>query len=445
MAFTTKAFHFYYKRIGPTGSLLQYWHTASVNSIITTFNSYFVPISGGFLNFPDEYVDTHFDYSLINGYRPFVTTRDSVLNKTYKAFPWGCAAGDFLWNVLTPSWSFVLTAPNPIGIYTAGKTDWTATYTSRSFFRDNYPRGSLFGTSSYAVTSSWRAFDPNLFQSNPFFYPFTASGVLTTGPTYDITWPVINSKSTSSVDNQYFDQGGGVGITKTEISQSLVTGSLYATTNTTLALKLKTQALKSRRLYFPVLVSGSGTIGGTDYWFEKTTGKRATNVLLDNGGIYNVQFSLKRYIPNGYNPDLGSFMTAFIHNVIPQIPSSSNCVAGASGWYPPANNIVTIGNQYNGTSALSFYDIQTGYYIEKFNFNLIQYGYPAQLCLEVSGSLTDNTYFGIIVDDFKMCKIGVTTDPRFIKPTSIATTVVNTRNQEFMSAGGGNFETFDGG
>ena len=137
-------------------------------------------------------------------------------------------------------------------------------------------------------------------------------------------------------------------------------------------------------------------------------------------------------------------MTAFIHNVIPQIPSSSNCVAGASGWYPPSNNIVTIGNQYNGTSALSFYDIQTGYYIEKFNFNLIQYGYPAQLCLEVSGSLTDNTYFGIIVDDFKMCKIGVTTDPRFIKPTSIATTVVNTQNQYFMSAGGGN-NNYDGG
>ena len=44
-----------------------------------------------------------------------------------------------------------------------------------------------------------------------------------------------------------------------------------------------------------------------------------------------------------------------------------------------------------------------------------------------------------------MCKIGVTTDPRFIKPISVATAVVITRNQEFMSVGGGNFETFDGG
>ena len=95
----------------------------------------------------------------------------------------------------------------------------------------------------------------------------------------------------------------------------------------------------------------------------------------------------------------------------------------------------TIGNQYNGTSALSFYDIQTGYYVEKFNFNLIQYGYPAQLCLEVSGSLADSAYFGIIVDEFKMCKIGVTIDSRFIKPTSIATTVIDFTQQ--ISIGGG--------
>ena len=254
MAFTTKAFDFYYKRIGPTGSLPQYWYTASSFSQLDAFSNtyYYVPVSGAFLNFPDEYVDTNFDYYYTTDpflsnpepqYRPFVTTRDTDrgLNYRYKAFPWGCAAGDFLWNVLTPSWSFAITAPNPFGIYTAGKTDWTATYTSRSFFRDNYPRGSLFGTSSYVVTSSWRAFDAKLFQNNPFLYPFTASGILTTGPTYDLNWPLINSKSTSSIDNQYFDQGGGVGITKTEISQSLVTGSLYATTNTALALKQKTQ------------------------------------------------------------------------------------------------------------------------------------------------------------------------------------------------------------
>ena len=123
------------------------------------------------------------------------------------------------------------------------------------------------------------------------------------------------------------------------------------------------------------------------------------------------------------------------HPLPPQVPSSSNFIAGASGWYPPSNNIVTIGNQYNWTSELSFYDIQTGRYVENFNFNLIQYGYPAQLCLEVSGSLADNAYFGIVVDDFEMCKIGVTTDPRFIKPTTVATTVIDFGQQ--LSIGGG--------
>jgi hypothetical protein len=46
------------------------------------------------------------------------------------------------------------------------------------------------------------------------------------------------------------------------------------------------------------------------------------------------------------------------------------------------------------------------------------------MCLEVSGSLSDNAYFGIIVDEFEMCKVGVTTDARFIKPTSIAATIL---------------------
>ena len=271
---------------------------------------------------------------------------------------------------------------------------------------------------------------------------YTESVNISTIYGYSITWPAINSNSTSSVDNQYFDQGGGVGISKTEVSQSLLTGSAYITDNSATGLRYKTEALKARRLYFPVPYSGSGTTRGTDYWFKYITGERADSVFYDNGGIYNVQFSLKRHIQSGLAPDTGSFMTAFIHNVTPQIPSSSNCIAGASGWYPPANNIVTIGNQYNGTSELSFYDIQTGFYVEKFNFNLIQYGYPAQLCLEVSGSLANNAYFGIIVDEFKMCKIGVTTDPRFIKPTSIATTIIN---NAIIEGGGSGFSVTVGG
>ena len=505
MGFATKAFDLYYKRLGPTGSNAgprsgssgtgNFVWTGYLNSNWFNINSIqgyndgsaipiFARVSKSFLNFPE-------DGQQVAGTQDnagsttvcWTTTKDSASNATYRALPWGSPAGDFLWNVLTPSWSFrdnavVATVDNfsTFNLYTTRQ--WDLNYVSSSFFGREwskqvltvYQKGSDYGlvtasgtftsttASAYAVTSSWKAFDPKFLQTASFNYlhnyaiPFDGT-VVSAYPTfvnsqytyiaadsssyfgYDITWPVTNSTSTSSVDNQYFDQSGGAGITKTSISQSLVTASAYATDNSATGLRYKTEALKSRRLYFPVPYSGSGTTRGTDYWFKKSTGKRVDSIFYDNGGIYNVQFSLKRHIPSGHNPDTGSFMTAFIHDVIPQIPSSPNCIGGASGWYPPANNIVTIGNQYNGTSALSFYDIQTGFYVEKFNFNLIQYGYPAQLCLEVSGSLTDNTYFGIIVDEFKMCKIGVTTDPRFIKPTSIATTVIDFGQQ--ISLGGG--------
>ena len=88
-------------------------------------------------------------------------------------------------------------------------------------------------------------------------------------------------------------------------------------------------------------------------------------------------------------------MTVFIHDVQSSVPFSTKRVPGAAGWYPPPNNIVTVGNKYNGTPEFTFYDIQTGYLVEKFNINVIQYGYPAQLCIEASGSLADNAYFGI--------------------------------------------------
>ena len=480
MGFTTKAFDLYYKRIGPTGSLSADWYNE--NSALTASSGpSFARISKSFLNFPEDGVLAYVEpenypdpLTLTLTTACWTTTRDSASNANHLAIPWGSAAGDFLWNVLTPSWSFINTAqhpsyPNPeLAAGGAAYDTYTVRYISASFFSrewskqgvtpniDNYTyqKGSEYGittSSGYSVTSSWLAFDPKVFATgqttveNAYFRIYYSSSLLiSNAPGYNITWPAVNSTSTSSVDNQYFDQSGGVGISKTSVSMSLVTASAYATDNSATGLRYKTQALKSRRLYFPVPYSGSGTTRGTDYWFVKNTGKRVDSIFYDNGGIYNIQFSLKRHIPSGHSPDLGSFMTAFIHNVIPQIPSSSNCIEGASGWYPPANNIVTIGNQYNGTSALSFYDIQTGFYVEKFNFNLIQYGYPAQLCLEVSGSLANNAYFGIIVDEFKMCKIGVTTDPRFIKPISIATAVVNIQNQYFMSAGGSN-PLFGGG
>ena len=131
-------------------------------------------------------------------------------------------------------------------------------------------------------------------------------------------------------------------------------------------------------------------------------------------------------------------MTAFIHNVMPQIPSSSARIPGANGWYPPDNNIVTIGNSYGITPVMNFFDPASGYNYEYFDFNLIQYGYPAQLCLEASGSLANDNYFGIIVNDIQICKIGVTTDPAFIKPQTIATTVAGAASIAGSQTGGVN-------
>jgi len=55
----------------------------------------------------------------------------------------------------------------------------------------------------------------------------------------------------------------------------------------------------------------------------------------------------------------------------------------------------------------------------------------------VNKSLADNAYFGIIVDDIQMCKIGITTDPRFIKPYSLTQTVQNTSFAIGAERGGG--------
>jgi len=372
----------------------------------------------------------------------------------YTALPWGSVAGDFLWNISTPSWSFVesavLVPDPPRGDATYIYRDWTPRFVTKSFNSQFQTGGSSFGihpiTGSYAVTSSWIIIEPKLDNASVFTYLHSINSVpqypqnitsLSDDIGYRVTYPSLTSYSTSSIDGAYFDQGGGAAISRTSIIKSLTTASVSGSDNTATGLRVMTQALKARRLYFPIHVSGSGTTRGTDYWFKKSTGYSANELFTDNGGIYNVKFSLKRKINLGYYPDTNTFMTAFIHNVLPQIPSSSARIPGADGWYPPANNIVTIGNQYNGGPEMSFVDIQTGYYVEKFNFNLIQYGYPAQMCLEVSGSLSDNAYFGIIVDEFEMCKVGVTTDARFIKPTSIAATIQEFQEQE---TGGGGFE-----
>jgi len=436
MAFTTKAFDIFFKRLGPTGSdpggiVTQGYLPPNWDSISSA------QVSGAYLNFPqDTIITTH------------LTTRDSASNATYRALPWASHANDFLWNCMTPSWSFKdVTSNGEYGIQT--DRVWTSYLNNTSSFH-KITTNSPYGVTRYPVTSSWHIIDDKLnlgiysFPTGAIIIYNTFSNVSGT-PTlyyvgsqpgisapetsdavaYDITYPNITAAKATGSDGAYFDQSAGVGIRRLQISSSLVTMSVSASGTSATNLRHMTEALKARRLFFPVPVSGSGTNEGTDFWFKAFTGYKATDLFETNGGIYNVQFSLKKLTTNGYYPDNNTYLKVFIADVTTAVPLPSARYPGASGWYPPDNNIVTIGNGYNGGPVMSFYDIQTGYAVEKFNFNVIQYGYPAQFCIEASGSLADDTYFGCVIDDFEICKIGITTDPNYIKPTSILQSIIN--------------------
>lgn len=280
-------------------------------------------------------------------------------------------------------------------------------------------------------------------------------------------------------DRQFFDVGQGVGITRADISQSLTTmswdgyGPLGVSVqedpnkpgsyngNTAAGRLTQSIALKKRRLYYPTepiqkTISSIGFVGlgafgssnANDYYHYRLTGYKANEVFTENGGIYNVQFTLKKYapvipttsiVPFNYSPSANSFLAVFIHDVRSTPPASSSRTLGDSGWYPPLNNIVIIGNNYtfgtNTTPEISFFDPNTGFTHEKFNFNLVQYGYPAQLCFEACGDWSTGAAFGIIISDVKICKIGVSTDPNFVKPISALTTLDSKKGPLGVSQG----------
>jgi len=233
-------------------------------------------------------------------------------------------------------------------------------------------------------------------------------------PLYDLfsPWPSYPSWSgfggavpyttAFNMDGRSFLDEGCVGITSQSVSESYHL-QRTATNNNEL-----TTALKKRRLYWP------------------TRGIAGSNYFTQNGGIYNLKFKLKRFdvkansnIDFRMKPDSGSFLYVFIADVKSTVTQQK---AGVPGWYPPDQNIVRIGNnaQFGGndTPAITFYDSETGYYFEEYNINLVQYGAPAQLCFESSGTNIDGAprYFGVLIDDIEFCKVGVTTDPYFIKP-----------------------------
>lgn len=449
MGFKTKAFDLFYKRLGPTGSYTTSPYSYSGSIVQNWFSSSSLNVSSSFLNFPKDQGTSTTTYA---------STDNKVANARFRALPWASHACDMLWNVTVPSWSYVDVTTSQVGIYgpTQDITDrtWTVNMqTSKSFYRNAVVGGTSFGVSQYNITSSWTIVDSKLITGSfgsgsasfgyvhnlaesgapyPVFIGSRYDSIQTEKSNqvaYDITYPTASNNSTSSFDGQYFDVGGGAGITRTNISRSLVVQQVSGSFTVNAAITACTRALKNRRLFFPTTVSGSGTTLGTDYWFRQNTGYKSSELFNENGGIYNVQLTLKKSATlNDYYPNNNSYLSVFIHNVNTNIPLPAARIAGADGWYPPDNNIVRIGNAYGESPIMTFSDVQTGYRIEKFNFNVIQYGYPAQLCIEASGSLADGNYFGIIVDDIHICKIGVTTDPRFIKPTTIAQSVSNIRD-----------------
>lgn len=371
-------------------------------------------------------------------YTASLTTKDGAL-------AWASPATDLLWNVLSPSGS-TSQSIDGAGDY---QTYYRFAYNSESVLRTNFfpaPLNNL-GLSTYPVTSSWIAYEPRMIAfasgtgtnvgykatgTGPAYFPATIGLVnvyalpsSSTKPT--TTYPNVGqnptmigygSRSTGSNDGRFFDLAGGCGITRTSVSASLAAFAASASFTTLAARDFCTTQLKNRRLFFPTARS-TGSVsadGEPNSWLLLTTGKPSSEFFTENGGIYNVKFNIKRDVTNGYYPDTGedSQLLVYIHNINTTIPQPSGRVPGANGWYPPDNNIIRVKNN----PAMSFVNPATGYLIESFNINVVQYGAPAQLVFEASGSLSSGQYFGCIIDDVEFCKIGVSTDPALIKPTT---------------------------
>lgn len=368
-----------------------------------------------------------------------ITTKDGTL-------AWASPAADLLWNVLTPSMSYVQQIQGP-----TYNTIYRFTYNSESLFRKEFAPVYQFGVLTYPITSSWIAYEPRMIKyasgstSNGYkirgdasaYFPATAisesvyslpSAFVPPTTTYpnvgqNPTMITYSSNSTGSNDGRFFDLAGGCGITRASISRSFVEFAASASGTTPGQIASCSVALKKRRLFFPtVRLTGSVAPTSADIWLalgdtnSAVYTNRANAYFDQNGGIYNVKFTIKRDVTYDYYPDSGpeSTLLVYIHDVNKQVPQPVNRIPGANGWYPPENNIVRIKNE----PALSFANPATGYLIEQFNINVIQYGTPAQLVFEASGSLASNKYFGCIIDDVEFCKIGVSTDPALIKPAT---------------------------
>ena len=394
------------------------------------------------------------------------------------ALPWGSAAADYLWNCLVPTQSgFANTTEITFGGFRQNKSTYTFTYNSASFLYDKghsgIPAGN--GRSTYPITSSWKAIEPYMTASDMTYFTGRFGSIGTSYPA-DYFPATINSpgvvgntqegdggyavpsarveslpgyqepsavntlepfppgtnpdmitygnESTGSDDGRFFDLAGGIGISREAVSASLADFNQWGGSSTLLYRESASVALKQRRLFFPTIATGSGAPGTT--WLGYIASQFAplnlgsNEIFNENGAIFNVKFNLKRNVSIDMYPDVGagSELLVYIFDVKPTIASPANRIlpATSAGFYPPDNNIVRIKNT---SPEMSFINPATGFLMETFNINVVEYGVNAQLVFEASGSLDDGKYFGCIIDDVQFCQVGVSTDPALLKPETV--------------------------
>jgi len=392
------------------------------------------------------------------------------------ALPWGCGAADFLWNCLVPTQSGFSFSSTQTGGFGFGEdpeyrniTTFTFTYNSASFFYSNGWLGiDNQGLQSYPITSSWKAVEPlmtasdmeykirttvNPSNTNPYpatllsiankvyAQPSVASNATPAYAQVDSIDPLPNganpemitfgNRSTGSFDGRFYDLAGGVGISRQDISGSLAGYASQSHLSTTAAKINLSNELKKRRLFFPTIAAtSSNSATSSPYtgveWLSKLYPdgiKDSNDIFNTNGAIFNVKFNLKRNTDIDMFPDVGdnSQLLVYIFNIKPNVGNLVNRTAGTAGFYPPDNNIIRITNN----PAMSFINPATGFLMESFNINVVQYGTNAQLVFEASGSLADNTYFGCLIDDIEFCQVGVSTDPELIEPETVGSIIAN--------------------
>lgn len=379
------------------------------------------------------------------------------------AMPWACGAIDYLWNIMNWSASSEqrITGPNKF-------TDYIFTLNTSSHFNHL----SAQGAEVYPITSSWHPYEPKfanlmgtaqlvagtgkLFEvagsgsglgsqyaigttnrqgwalphsastDRPkWTIPFTPGQGEPVGAGVNPDWVFYDASSTATQDGRFFDLGGGAGIMRSQVSASLVEYNSAGNNGAN-----ATTALKKRRLFMPIVSTGSAA--GFNGHLNNYFGIKSDEFFDENGGIYNVKFNLKRDTTRDYYPDQGTELLVFIADVRSQLPNNAaSRIEGTAGFYPPDANIIRIKNQ----PVMSFINPSTGFEIESFNINVIQYGLNASLCFEASGSLDNDKYFGCVIDDVEFCKVGATEDPSLTAPETVGTIIDNAGG--YVPSGGG--------